>query len=412
MDYQNKAKKLEEIILTGLELSKIKDIDLLLELILFKARQLTNSDAGSIYIKEGNYLRFAFSQNDTIQKRLKEKKLPYTSFKIEINEKSLSGYVAKTGKVLNIDDVYKITKNESYSFNCEYDKKFDYKTKSVLTVPLKSINDEILGVFQLINKKNQDGELTIFENEEITVVQHFANLASAALERAKLTRDIILRMIKMAELRDPKETGAHVERVSYYSIEIYENWAKKKNIVEKKIEADKDILKLASMLHDVGKIAISDRILKKPDKLTDEEFAEMKKHTYLGAKLFSSGITELDKACEEIALNHHEKWDGTGYPGWINIETGQPLEDYKNDDGAARGKKGEEIPLFARIVALADVYDALSETRSYKKPWTEEEILNFIKAQSGKHFDLEIVESFLDCYDIIISIKKQPKENE
>jgi len=412
MDYQNKAKKLEEIILTGLELSKIKDIDLLLELILFKARQLTNSEAGSIYIKEGNYLRFAFSQNDTIQKRLKEKKLPYTSFKIEINEKSLSGYVAKTGKVLNIDDVYKITKNESYSFNCEYDKKFDYKTKSVLTVPLKSINDEILGVFQLINKKNQDGELTIFENEEITVVQHFANLASAALERAKLTRDIILRMIKMAELRDPKETGAHVERVSYYSIEIYENWAKKKNIVEKKIEADKDILKLASMLHDVGKIAISDRILKKPDKLTDEEFAEMKKHTYLGAKLFSSGITELDKACEEIALNHHEKWDGTGYPGWINIETGQPLEDYKNDDGSARGKKGEEIPLFARIVALADVYDALSETRSYKKPWTEEEILNFIKSQSGKHFDPEIVESFLDCYDIIISIKKQPKENE
>jgi len=101
---------------------------------------------------------------------------------------------------------------------------------------------------------------------------------------------------------------------------------------------------------------------------------------------------------------HHERWDGMGYPGYINIETGKPISGYENDNGRARGKKGDEIPLFGRIVALADVYDALISKRSYKEPWDEEIVLKILREEKGKHFDPEIVDSFFEVHDVIKSI--------
>src|SRR5208337_1734329 len=109
-------------------------------------------------------------------------------------------------------------------------------------------------------------------------------------------------------------------------------------------ERNKDVLRMAAMLHDVGKVAISDIILKKPAKLDADEFKIMKQHSYLGSRLFSDPLSEFDKAASIIALTHHERWDGDGYPGHINHVNGQPLAGYERGDGEARGKKAEEIP--------------------------------------------------------------------
>jgi HD-GYP domain-containing protein (c-di-GMP phosphodiesterase class II) len=163
------------------------------------------------------------------------------------------------------------------------------------------------------------------------------------------------------------------------------------------------------MLHDVGKVAISDILLKKPGRFNDEERAEIQTHTIHGARLFKSKQSEFDEIAGEVALTHHENWDGTGYPGHIDLDTGNALE--KDVSGKPLPKKGEEIPIFGRVVSIADVYDALSEKRVYKEAWTQEEVLAEIKKESGKKFDPEIVDIFFDVYTQIKSIsKKYPDE--
>jgi HD-GYP domain-containing protein (c-di-GMP phosphodiesterase class II) len=220
-------------------------------------------------------------------------------------------------------------------------------------------------------------------------------------------------MISMAKLRDPKETAAHVNRVAAYSVEIFEEWAKMKQLPTKDVEGQKDILRMAAMLHDVGKVAISDLILKKPARLTMDEFDVIKSHTYLGARLFGNIQSDFDEMATEVALTHHEKWEGTGYPGHIDPLTEKPLPGFEGADGHPRPKKGEEIPLVGRIVALADVYDALCSRRSYKEPWSEERILEEIDKLNGKHFDPEVTEAFFKCLDVLKSISRRyPDEDE
>ncbi len=401
----DEKQKLEELIKIGNLMTQIKDIDILMETILSEARKLTQADAGSIYKCEKDTLWFNYAQNDTLSKRLEPgKKLPYKTFKMAVNEKSIAGYVAKSGKILNIHDVYELPDDVSYSFNKEFDKVSQYKTISMLTIPLKMSNDRVIGVLQLINAQ-ENGKIVPFAEDNVPIVKYFAHNAAVALERAEMTRAIILRMIKMAELRDPKETGAHVNRVGAYSAEIYETWAERKGIDKQEIKQNKDIIRIAAMLHDVGKVAISDTILKKPGKLDDEEFAIMKTHTYEGAKLFGEKQSELDMISEQIALNHHERWDGFGYPGYIDKATGKPMKDYILPNGKVQGKKDEEIPLWARIVAISDVYDALSSRRVYKAAWSQDEVVQEMLSQAGKQFDPELMEVFGDLIEVLQSIR-------
>ena len=404
----SEKQKLNTVMRLGVELTEVKDVDVLLERILLEARQLTNADAGSIYIKETGKLKFSYTQNDTQQKKLPPgKKLIYATFSIPINNQTISGYVANTGEALNIPDAYKLTSGLPYSFSSSYDDLSGYRTQSMLTFPLKTNRGETIGVLQLINAQDSRGRVAPFSKKDEPLILHFANMAAVAIERAQMTRTMILRTIRMAELRDPKETGAHVNRVASYAVAIYEVWAGKYAVPYDVIDKNRDILRMAAMLHDVGKVAISDAILKKPGRLDDAEREDMKQHTILGARLFSDRYSEFDEAAAIVALNHHEKWDGTGYPGNISINDGTVLPGYENGDGTARPKKGEEIPLFGRLVALADVYDALGSRRAYKEPWDEGRVLEELRACSGTYFDPEIVEIFFTCIDTIRSIRER-----
>ena len=317
-----KHKTLASLLKITETLNHIKDVDSLLDKILYEARAFTNADAGSIFLVHENKLKFSYVQNDTLASQDKtNNKYIYSTHEIPIDGKSIAGYVAKSGKPLIIDDAYKLDPQVSYCFNRSFDEKSSYRTKSILTVPMKTSQDRVIGVMQIINAKTKPikggqhkkktvrkERITNFTKSDMMYVNFFANNASVAVERAVMTRQIILRMIKMAELRDPKETGNHVNRVGSYAIEIYHQWAKNRNMPEKDIKRTKDTLRIAAMLHDVGKVAISDTVLKKPGKLTDDEYSLMQTHTVHGARLFREPVSDWDTMSAEIALNHHERW--------------------------------------------------------------------------------------------------------
>jgi len=189
--------------------------------------------------------------------------------------------------------------------------------------------------------------------------------------------DTIHRLALAAEYKD-EETGNHIARMSRYSAAI----AEKLDFSEKQV---KNVL-YASPLHDLGKIGIPDSILLKQGKLTDEEFAVMKTHPIIGANILAYSKAEVLRLAEEIAMSHHEKWNGKGYP---------------------QGLAGTAIPLVGRIVGLADVFDALTSKRPYKEPYPIEVAVNIIEKEKGESFDPKIVEVFLDCIDELVAIKEE-----
>ncbi len=407
----SEQEKIESLTGLSIELSQINDLDILMERVLTRARQFANADAGSIYIQEGEWLHFAYTQNDSLQRKLpKGEKLVYSTFKIPVDEKSVAGYVAATGRPLIIDDVYELEPTLPYSFSKKFDETAGYKTQSILTMPLKNSSGQILGIIQIINAQDASNHITCFSSDDEKMMSHFAAVAAVALERAQMTRALILRMIRMAEMRDPRETGAHVNRVAGFSVEIYEQWALRRHTNPKIIDRTRDILRMAAMLHDVGKVSTSDLILKKPARLSEHEYEIMKQHTIQGARLFQNRQSDFDEAAGVVALNHHERWDGNGYPGYIDFMSGRPLKGFVLPNGHARGKKGTEIPLFGRIVALADVFDALSSKRTYKEAWDEQMILAQMDKSAGTHFDPELVEIFFGRYEIIRAIQKRYQE--
>ena len=410
----SEKEKIELIARSILDINKVKDLDLLLERILRNAREFFNADAGSIYLKEGKELKFSISQNSTLQKRSGSgNKLIYHTFSMPINNSSIAGYVAENQEIVNIPDVYQISDEVPYTFDSGFDALSEYRTRSMLTVPLTNQNGDVLGVMQVINSQDENGNITAFSPSDEPHILQLATLAALPLELAQTHRNLILTMIKMLESRDPRETWPHVNRVAAYSVEIFEEWIGRNSPETKDVERQKDILKSAAMLHDVGKIAISDTILTKPARLTASEFEIIKTHTVVGAQIFKYVKSDFGEAAAQIALNHHEKWDGTGYPGHIDPMSEKALPGYQQDDGRARPKQREEIPLFARIVAVADVYDALCSRRSYKPPWDEDRVLNEMHRSTGKHFDPQIIQSFLNCFDTLKSIaKRYPDEDE
>lgn len=194
------------------------------------------------------------------------------------------------------------------------------------------------------------------------------------LEKSRL--EIIQRLGRAAEYKD-NETGMHVVRMSHYSV-----------ILAQQLDVSADWIELlfhASPMHDVGKIGIPDHILRKPGKLDADEWEIMQQHVKIGGDIIGESDSELLQMAQQIALYHHEKWDGSGYP---------------------HGLQGDEIPLCARIVAIADVFDALTSERPYKHAWSIEEAKSLLNQQAGKHFDPELVSTFIGQMEEIIKVKE------
>ena len=238
----NERQKLDTLMVLGIELNRIHDLDILLERVLTRARQFVHADAGTIYIREGRRLRFAHSQNDTLQRNLPAgEKLIYSTYSLPIDATSIAGYAAATSKMLSIPDVYTLSPTKRYQFSKKFDQAAGYITRSMLTIPLMSSKKKVLGILQIINAQDQEKRIRAFSTGDEKVMLHFAGIASVALERAQMTRNMVLRMIRMAEMRDPGETGAHVNRVAEFSLDIYEAWAKHHGIDRKEIDKTRDI---------------------------------------------------------------------------------------------------------------------------------------------------------------------------
>ncbi len=399
----SRAIKLQKIMESERVLNVIQDIDILLEALLTEARSIVNADAGSIYVYEDGKLTIKYAQNDTqLKKSENRRKIPFKSFTFDVNEKSIAGYSVVSRSILNIPDVYNLAEGTPYSFNKDPDVKTGYTTRAVLTLPLISSAGEILGVLQIINPLDKDGNVVEFDTDGEFYLQHFAFSATKALERTKLTRAMVMRMIRMAGFRDPKETGAHVNRVASCAVEIYDQWAHVHGIQEDEKNKYRDSLKIAAMLHDVGKVGIPDSILKLPRKFTPEEYDVIRTHTCIGAMLFETLESAIDEMALEVALHHHERWDGQGYPGAIDVKKAVMGNTQTMLFGEALS--GDKIPLSARIVSLADVYDALSSKRVYKEAWDQNSVLDEIRSQSGKQFDPAVVEAFIEILPDIENI--------
>ena len=398
----NRSQRFENLLQISHKLNYTDDLDSVLERILTEARSLTESEAGTIYLRDGDELVFEHTQNDLLFTSNLDNKNNYLSQRIPVTDSSIAGFVALNSlkgdgqdTVLNFPDVYDLSDTYPFHFDKSFDTGNDYRTKSILATSVDNVNGENIGVIQLINKKGNRKQSIQFDKDDETVLSSFADLAAVHIERARITKEMILRMIKMAELRDPKETGAHVNRVGAYSAELYEHWAIKNGISEKEIKKVKGDYRMASMLHDVGKVGISDTILKKPGLFNDEERQIMKNHTIYGTELFKYAASDMDKLASEISISHHENWDGTGYPGSRTHE---------------KGYAGENIPLSGRIVKITDVYDALISVRCYKEAWKEQDVLDEIDKKSGIEFDPFLVTCFFDIYDTIKNIQVKYEE--
>ncbi|MBI3599080.1 MAG: HD domain-containing protein, partial [Nitrospinae bacterium] len=240
----------------------------------------------------------------------------------------------------------------------------DYVTKPFFMGELKT------RVYNMLKLKEHDELL----NRSLDIMQGNLMEKVKMLEQTQL--EVIIRLGKAAEFRD-NETGKHIERIADF---VY--------IMVEEIEMSREeraMMKYASPMHDVGKIGIPDNILLKPGKLTDDEFKIIKFHTVIGSKILSGTTISILELAREIAVSHHERWDGNGYPLKL---------------------KGTDIPLSGVIVAVTDVFDALTSERVYKAAWPVEKALDYIKEQREKQFAPDAVDAFFKIVDKIIKIKE------
>lgn len=288
----------------------------------------------------------------------------------------VAGYVVKTKKPFFTNDAYK-----DPVFNQDVDKKTGYRTQAILAIPLIDSTGKVIGVYQAVNKMTED---RLFSNQDVEHLILAASYAEKTLETAILNeeiestqKEIIYLMAELGEVRS-EETGNHVKRVAEYS--------RKLALLSGMSELEAELVKTASPMHDIGKVAIPDVILTKPGALSDEEFDVIKSHTTIGYELLNKSGWRMLRSAAIIAHEHHEKWNGRGYP---------------------RQLKGEEIHLYGRITALTDVFDALGTNRCYKKSWDLDKCIELIKKEKGSHFDPFLVDCFLENLGDFLAIREK-----
>jgi putative two-component system response regulator len=270
----------------------------------------------------------------------------------------------------------------------------NYPSKKDIPILMVTVNNHLnvrynaleAGATDFLNKPIDKTEFIIRVQNMLLLSDHQHKLADKAQwlndEIIKATREIrereteiVYRLSKAAEYRDP-ETGMHIKRMSWYSQHI---------ALQIGLSSTEQTLILqAASMHDIGKVGIPDAILLKPSRLNPTEFELMKDHTKIGYKILSGSSSQLMQMGAKIALSHHEKYDGTGYP---------------------YGLKAEEISIYGRIIAVADVFDALISSRPYKKAWPLEKAVEFLKENVNKHFDPLCVEAFFKDWDKVLEIR-------
>jgi putative two-component system response regulator len=238
-------------------------------------------------------------------------------------------------------------------------------------------------VQSLVKVKAYNDHMQNYQKElEAEVSKRTIQLRQALKKLKEVSLESIFHLCRAAEYKD-ENTGDHIKRMSHYASAVARKMGLNKQTVE-------DLLYTAPM-HDAGKIGIPDHILLKPSKLNNKEWETMKQHTIVGAQILAGSGAKFIKLAETIALTHHERWDGSGYP---------------------KGLKGSKIPLIGRIAAIADVFDALTSKRPYRmKPFSLEEAFNYIKEGRGRHFDPKVVDAFFATKDEIVLIKENIETN-
>ncbi len=394
----------EALLRTTERLHSHKDMDILLENILHEARVFIGADAGTLYHHKDNQLYFAHIENETLFKQGNQQdKYVYTQRSIPVNNSSIAGFVALSGQSLLIDDVYALPDNLSYQFNPEFDKKSHYHTKSIMAVPLKNSDGECIGVIQLINALNENGEAVPFSNQDRLSISLFAQHAALAMEKVEFSKQMIMRLVEVSQLRDPHETQKHAQRVGDYAAALFDAYATKAGTPLAQRNRGKEALRLAAILHDIGKVGIDPEVLSKSDAFSVEDKQKMVWHTIYGARLFHRRTSVWDRVAFEVTLRHHERWDGRGYPG--NVK-----DLFSDDLHQGAGLSGKDIPLSGRIAAIADVFDALVSKRSYKEAWDIETAFGYMRNKAGKQFDPELVEIFISMKDTILNIYQRWNE--
>ena len=338
-----------------------KNIDSLIKTIAEETKVALNADRCTVFLydkaKNELYSKVATGLDD-----FEELRIPA--------DKGLAGHVVQTGETINIKDAYKDKR-----FNKNVDKKTGYTTKTILCMPIKNFNQEIIGVFQVLNKFD---ETFTIDDEDLLVA--IASSAGISLENAQLFEEqrkmieeqkvifdsFIETLASSIDARD-KITSGHSTRVKMYASLIAYEFGMEKN--------DISILEKAAALHDIGKIGIRDSVLQKEGKLTDEEYKHIQEHVEITHNILEKIHMSKDfEEITEIACSHHEKFDGSGY---------------------YRKLKGEEIPFGGRILAVSDVFDAITSKRHYRDKMPIEKVIDIIMKGSGNHFDPLVVEKFL-----------------
>jgi len=276
--------------------------------------------------------------------------------------KGIAGHVATTGEVLNIPDVYADPR-----FNPDIDKKTGYRTRNMLTMPMRDNKNEVIGVFQVLNRA--EGPFTLDDEELLSAI---SSIAASTLENALLYEEIRRSFVSFIETLsttlDARDyiTSGHSRRVTLYAVQI----ARLMRLTPKEI----NLIRYAAMLHDIGKLGVPEIVLFKNKKLSDEEYEIIKQHASLSKSILSKIHFQKDlKEVPAVAASHHERVDGSGYPD---------------------GLKGDQIPLGGKILAVCDVFDALTSRRQYRDRMEIEKVVALLEKETGTSFEPFVVYEF------------------
>lgn len=393
----------EKLIFLGMDLNSRKYLKDLLEFFLMEARKISNADAGSVYLLRENVLYLVCSQNDTLSAEGGQSNFQELcqGFNFNLNMRTIPGYAAVKKAVVAIDDVYDIPPGIGFEFNSDFDGFSGYHSTSMLVLPILDSNEKVTGILQLVNAKKKnapqdedaleqdDSNIVPFDPECVPALCILASQSGITIKNIldyekmrKVHLDSLFCLCCAAEFRD-KETPNHIKRVSEIAAFLGRTLDMSYELVEE--------LRWAAAVHDVGKVGVSNDILSKPGPLSENEFELVKLHSMIGANILSHADNTYLLAAQEVALYHHEKWNGLGYP---------------------KGLAKNNIPIFAQITALADVYDTLASKRPYKEAFPLEKVAKIIAEEKGEHFNPLLVEIFLDKQEEFKAIAARYEDGE